>query len=381
MNKRYAGILVLLALIVGVAALFTRQREQSAQPALAAQLGQPLLKKLQAHDVASIVIRAPEATLTLTKKDKRWTVAEKNGFAADLNKVRKLVVNAIELRIGQVEPIGAKDRARFDLLDPAKPAPDSAGLATALTFKSANGHTLAELLIGKKYYKSTPTGSSATAPAAGRYVMLPDNPKQVFVVSDPLRLVSASSADWISKQGFAIHRLKTLTVKLADGGGYRIERSSESVPWKLARDARGARLDTSKANAAVYDLANVAIDDVATGGNAQTYGFDHPTLVTATTFDGLTYKLRIGALLVDRYPLRVQIEGTPRRELKLPKDLKPAAKAAREKSFAMEMSRLNERVAREKTLRDYVLFVAKSRFTELLKKESELLQQKAKKKS
>jgi Domain of unknown function (DUF4340) len=380
MNKRYAAILVLLAVIVGAAALFTRQHEQSAQPALAAQFGQPLLKKLKANEVASIVIRAPKATLTLTKKDNRWTVAEKNGFPADLDKVRKLVVNAIELRIGQVEPIGAKDRAHFDLLDPAKVAPDSAGLATALTFKAADGRTLAELLVGKKYYKRTPSGSSATAPADGRYVMLPDNPKQVFVVSDPLRLASAFSAVWISKDGFAVHRLKTLTVKLADGGGYKIERSSESVPWKLAQDARGARLDASKANAAVYDLANVAIDDVATGGNAQAYGFDHPTLVTATTFDGLTYILRIGRLLIDRYPLHVEIDGTPRRELTLPKDLKPAAKTAHEKSFAMEMSRLNERVAREKTLSSYVLLVAKSRFTELLKKESELLQQKAKKK-
>jgi len=380
MNKRYAGILILLALIVGAAALFTRQREESAQPALAAQLGQPLLKKLKASEVASIVIRAPEATLTLTNKDKRWTLAEKNGFAADLDKVRKLVVNAIELRVGQVEPIGAKDRARFDLLDPAKAAPGSAGLATALTFKAADGHALAELLIGKKYYKRTPTGSSANAPADGRYVMLPDNPKQVFVVSDPLQQVSALSADWISKDGFGVHRIETLAVKLADGGGYKIERSADGAAWKLAHGARGARLDASKANAAAYDLANVAIDDVATAGNAQAYGFDHPTVVTATTFDGLTYILHIGRLAIDRYPLRVEIEGTPKREFEQRKGEKPAATAARKNSFAAEMSRLDERVAREKTLNGYVLLVAKSRLAELLKKKSELLGQKAKKK-
>ena len=381
MNKRYAGILVLLALIVGAAALFTRQREESAQPALAAQLGQPLLKKLEASKVASIVIREPKATLTLTKKDQRWTVAEKNGFPADLNKVRDLVVKALELKVGQVEPIGAKDRARFDLLDPAKAAPDSAGLATALTFKAADGHTLAELLIGKKYYKSTPTGSSANTPADGRYVMLPGNTKQVFVVSDPLQLVSALSADWVSKAGFAVHRLKTLSVKLADGGGYDIERSADGAAWKLAHGARGARLDASKANAAAYDIANVAIDDVATGGNAQAYGFDHPIVVTATTFDGLTYILRIGRVAIDRYPLRVEIEGTPKREFEQRKGEKPEAKAAREKAFALEMSRLNERVAREKDLKNYVLLVAKSTFAELLKKKSELLEQKAKKKT
>ena len=377
MNRRLVSILAVLALIIGGAALYMQQREQSARPAVVAQLGRPLLKDLKANEVASIVIRTAKATLTLARKDTRWTLAERHGFAADFGKVGDLVVKAIELKVGQSEPIGEKDRARLDLLDPDKGAHAAEGLATSLKFKAADGRLLAELLIGKKYFKNGPVDDSAHAPADGRFVMLPDHPQQVFIVSDPLRLVSAASADWISKDGFAIERVKSIEVKPFDGDGYSLERSAESAPWKLANAKGGEPLDVSKANAAAYSLGKVEIEDVATNQPAETSPAP-PALVTATTFDGLSYTLRIGRLENDRYRLQVEVEGMPKREFEQRKDEKPDAKSAREKSFAAEMSRLQECIAREKDLKNYVLFVAKEKLADLLNTKSELLEQKKK---
>lgn len=375
MNKRVVAVLAALMLLLGGAALLMYRRDEASRPAAGARFGQTLLKDLKASQIASIVIREPAATLTLVKQDKGWSIAEKNGFPADLDKVTELVVKAVELKVGQVEPIGDKDRSRLNLLDPGKGAPNADGQATALAFKAGDGRILAELLLGKKYFKNEPEGDPAKAIGDGRFVMLPHDTKQVYVVSEPFRLARAAASEWIAKDGIAIERVKSLEVKLADGDGYRVERATDGADWKLER-AAGGKLDNAKANSATYSLAKVDIEDLAASAKPEDNGLDQPALVKATTFDGLTYTLRVGRLDKERYPVRIEVEGTPHREFEERKDEKPEAKAAREKSFDADMKRLDERVAREKALKDFTVLVAKSKFADVLKKKSELLQQK-----
>ena len=159
MNRQFLVILVVLLGVVGGGALLVFQQQSSQKPAVSAQLGQPLLKSLKASEVASISIRDPKDTLTLVKKDDRWTLAEKNGFAADLDKVTDLVVKAIELKVGQAEPVGEKDRERLNLSD---------ATATRVSFKAADGKLLAELLVGKKYFRKEPEGDASKSPGTGQ---------------------------------------------------------------------------------------------------------------------------------------------------------------------------------------------------------------------
>ncbi len=372
MNKQFVAILGILVVVMGGAALLVFRQGETAKPAVTAQLGQPLLKGLKASDVANISIREPKQTLTLVKKDNRWTIAEKNGFAADLDKVTDLVVKSIELKAGQVEPVGEKDRPRLSLAEAGKE-----GAATFLTFKAADGKVLAELLVGKKYFKKEPEGDSSKAQGDGRFVMLPADPKQVYIVSDPLRVASASTGDWISKDGFAIEKVKVLEVKPAEGAdGYRIERVTDGIDWKLG-GAPGQKLDVSRANAASYSLNKVEIEDLA-AADAVT-GLDKPTTITATTFDDLTYTLLVGKTEKDRTFVKVEVTGTPKREA-APSKPKPDEKAdekeKREKSAAEEIKKFEGRVVREKTLKDYVLVVQSKKLADTLKKRGDLLEQK-----
>lgn len=377
MNRQFVVILAVLVVIVGGGAILVFQEGQSAKPAVSAQLGQPLLKDLKASEVASIVIAEPKRTLTLAKKDARWTIAEKNGFPADLDKVTDLVIKSIELKAGQIEPLGTaeggdKDRARLNLRDPAK----GEGGATQVTFKAADGKVLGELLVGKKYFKKEPEGDTSKLTGDGRFVMLPAEPKQVYIVSDPLRTATAASSEWVAKEGIAVERVKTLEVKSADGNeGYRIERATDGIDWKLDKAAPGQKLDASRANAASYTMSKLEIEDLA-AADANT-GLDKPTVVTATTFDGLTYTLHIGRAEKDKAYVKVEVEGTPKREPPTPpKDEKAEDKEKREKAFAEEVKKLEERVAREKQLKDYVLVISQKRLEETLKRRSEMLEQK-----
>jgi hypothetical protein len=354
-NARVAIILMALLAVLGGGALFVHQREDSQKPADAATLGQPLLKGLQASQVAAIAIRQPKGAITIAKKDDRWVIVERGGFPADFDKVRGFVLQALSLKIGQAEPIGDKDRARLNL--------DASG--TAIEFLGSDGKPLAGLTAGKKYFKAE-TENPEKAPGDGRYVALPGDGKQVIVVSDPLTQASTRSADWISKAGFEVEKVKTLEMRDAGGAAWKIERAGDNADWKLAGMRGGEKLDIARANAAAYTFARLELADVAPkeAGPEET-GLAQPAIVTATTFDGLAYTLKLGKLEGDNYYATLAISGEP----------KPEGKDAEER-----LKKINQRLPREKALGGYTLLIPKARLEDIVRKRADLLVKKEEKK-
>ena len=355
MNARIVGVLLILLVALGGGALLVQQQQSSRGSADAGTLGQPLFKGLQASQVATIVIRQPKDAITIARKDERWVIAERGGFPADVEKVREFVVKAIGLKIGQAEPIGEKDRARLQL--------DAGG--TAVEFLGADGKPLARLTAGTKYFKVEPDNPEK-ANGDGRYVALPGDEKRVIVVSDPLAQASTRSADWISKAGFAAEKVKVMEVRHADGTNWKIERSGDNADWKLAGARADEKLDAGKANAASYSLSRVELADVApTDLKPEAAGLDKPTVVTATTLDGLTYTLKVGNPSGDNHYATITIAGEP----------KPEGKDAAER-----LKKFAERLPGEKALAGYTLLIPKSKLDDVLKKRGDLLAQKEEKK-
>jgi len=352
MSGRLVAALVVLLLALGGGALLLKQRGDAQRPAGAAALGQPVLKNLKAADIAAIAIRDGGATLTLESKDGAWRIAERAGFPADADKVRELVLKAIELKVGQSEPIGEADRARLKV--------DGSG--GMLEFRGADAKPLARLAIGAKYFKREP-GDRARAIGDGRYVQLPEEPKTVIVVSDPLTLASAKSADWIRHTGFAAEKVKAMEVALAGGEKWKIERARDDAGWKLAPSRAGEKVDTIRANSASYSLNSVDLADVAAPGMTPAdTGLDKPTAhIAATTFDGLAYTIRLGKLAGDNYYATVAVSGTAK---------------ATGGDAAERQKKIDERLPRERALAPHTLLIAKSKFEDILKKRAELLEKK-----
>jgi len=351
MNARLAAVLVVLLAVLGGGALLVYQQERARKPAAVEVLGQPVLRNLQAADIAALVIREPGATLTLQRRDANWVIAERAGFPADLGQVRQLVLAVLGLKVGATEPMADKDRARLGL--DAK--------ATRLEMRGADGNTLATLVVGKKYFKREPENADQ-APGDGRFVMLPETPNTVVVVADPLALATARSATWVTKTGFGAEKVRSMEVDLAGAGKWRVERPSVEGDWKLIPLYAGEKLDVLRANSATYSLNRVEIADVAApGARPEDTGLDKPTTVVASTFDGLTYTLKLGKLSGDDYFATLWVSGEPQ----------PAGAdaAARAKSLAA-------RLPAEKALAGHILLIARSKFEDVLKKRAELLEKK-----
>jgi hypothetical protein len=346
LNARLAAILVLLLVFLGGAALVLQRQETTQRPVNAGGLGQRVLKDLKAADIATIRIVEPKTTLTLQRKDDGWVIAERDGFPADMAKVREFVVSAIELKVGQSEPIGEKDRARLNLDEPGKktetPGKETETAGTQVEFAGADGKALAKLIVGKKYFKREPDNADK-APADGRFVMRPDEPATVYTVSDPLPQASARTADWIDRSGFKVEKVKTLEVRYPGGEGWRIERSGDNADWKLAGAKAGEKLEIPKANAASYSLGLLELADVAPK-DAKDTGLDKPTVINATTLAGVSYAIKVGRLEGDNYYVAFTSSGDQ---------------------------------AREKLLSRHVLLVPKSKLEDTLKPRAELLEKKA----
>jgi hypothetical protein len=334
MNARVAGILVLLLAVLGGAALLFQRQEGGRQPDASAPLGQPLLKNLKAAEVAAIRIVEPSATLTLKRKEDGWTIAERGDFPASLAGVREFVLKAIELKAGQSEPIGEKDRARLRV--------DASG--TQVEFQGADGKPLARMIVGKKYFKRDPDDPEK-APGDGRFVLLPDSPDRVHVVGDPLAQATAQSRAWIDRTAFKVEKVGILEVRFPDGESWRIERSGDNADWKLAGGApAGLKLDIARANAASYMLSQLELADVAAPAvaqNAAETGLDKPAVIKATTLAGATYEIKVGKLTGEDH--FVSFKGSADD-------------------------------AREKLLMQHVLLVPKSKLEDTLKKRPELLE-------
>jgi len=300
LNARFAAILVVLLTVLGGGALLLQQQETARRPSNVGELGQRLLKDLKAADVAAIRIVEPKATLTLQRRDDGWVIAERDAFPADLAKVREFVLKAIELKVGQSEPIGDKDRARLNLDEPGKKN-ETAG--TLVEFLGQDGKALAKVIIGKKFFKRE-VDSPEKAPADGRFVMRPEDAATVFLVSDPLSQANARSADWIDRSSFKVEKVKSLGVRYPGGDGWRIERAADNADWKLAGAKAGEKLEITKANAASYSLGLLELADVAPKAvkeDGKMSGLDKPILINATTLAGVSYAIKVGRLEQDNY--------------------------------------------------------------------------------
>lgn len=351
MNARLAAVLVVLLAVLGGGAVLVYQQRGAQQPEAAGELGQPVLKGLQAADIATIVIREAGTTLTLQRREAAWAIVERAGFPADLEQVRRLVLSVLGLKVGQTEGIGDKDRARMQL--------DASG--TRLEFRGADGSALATLVVGKKYFKREPRNAEREA-GDGRFVLLPEAPDTVYVVADPLPLATAASAPWVAKTGFGAEKVRSMEVTYPGGAKWRIARAGDDADWKLTPLYAGEKLDVIRANSASYSLNRVEIADVARPGlGTNETGLDKPITVVASTFDGLTYTLKLGKARGEDLYAMLWISGEP-------KATGPDA-AERGKQLA-------ERLPREKALAGHMLLISRAKFEDVLKKRAELLERK-----
>jgi hypothetical protein len=229
----------------------------------------------------------------------------------------------------------------------------------------------------KKKDPLNPLPNAVDGVPAGRYVLPAAAKDIVVVVSDPLTKAEANPAKWLSKDFFKADRIRTLAVG-PDGGApsWKIARTEEWGQWKFA--AGGGNLAAGRAVAAVNALTSMAFSDVAV--NAKPEDAEKPVVITAETFDNLTYTVRVAKPKSgEDYLVTVALAGEPpatRVPDKDEKAEKAEQKERRDKDFAETRKRLLERIGRERLLAKWTYVVPKKDVEPLLKERADLIAKK-----
>jgi hypothetical protein len=293
-------------------------------------------------------------------------VRERGDYAANFQEISDLMLKLLELKVTQSEQVGASLLPRLELSEPdkigdgdvtqpqkadgaaapkatgdavkpqssgdgakpqnsadaAKPqsSADAAkprrgeGTGILIEFQDAQNKNLARLVLGKIVKKKDPLNplpNAVDGVPAGRYVLPATAKDIVVVVSDPLSKADANPGKWLSKDFFKADRIKTLTVGPEGGApSWKIARSEEWGQWKFAAGA--GDLAAGRAVAAVNALGQMTFADVAVNAKPEDAG--KPVVVTAETFDNLTYTVRIAKQQSgEDYLVNVTVAGEPRK--------------------------------------------------------------------
>lgn len=375
MNRKQFLILVIALLVLGGAGFALFWQDIAAYRASGAKIGGKLLPGLKISEVAEMRLQDGKSQVTLVRKDKVWVVRERNDYTANFQEISDLLIKLAELKVVQSDTIGSSLLPRLELAGPGK----GEASGTLLEMKDSAGKVLASLTLGKKVLKKDPGNPLPIAQEgvpAGRYILPATGTQTVVVVSDPLASAEAKPGKWLAKDFFKAERIKTLSVAGDGGMQWKITRNEEYGQWKFA--AGGGNLDASAAVGAVNALGGLAFDDVAV--DAKSEDAEKPTTITAETFDNLTYAVKLAKKKSGSdYLVSFAVSGEPPAQRVPEKGEKPQDKERRDKDFAENRKKLNERISREKALAKWTYLVDAKGLAPLLKERAQMVAQAQKK--
>jgi len=347
MNRKQFLSLMFVVVLLGGAGLALFWQDITAYRDSGAKIGARLMPEMKISDVAKMRLQDAEQEVTLSLKDKVWRVEQRGGYPADFAEISGLILKLLDVKVVQAETVGASLHPRLNLLAPGKGVKEGSG--TLVELSDASGKVLASMVLGKVSLKKDPMNPLPNAKdgvPAGRHVLVAGRGDSVAVVSDPLEKAVAAPGAWVAKDFFKADRIRSLQLAGDGVSPWKIARDEEWGQWKFA--AGGGQLHPSAAVTATNALGNLAFSDVVIDDKA---GTEKVAVLTAETFDNLTYTIKLAPLANGDFVLRYTVAGTPPKTRKPEADAKTAEKpedaAKRDKEFADNLQRLEARVMLE----------------------------------
>jgi hypothetical protein len=336
------------------------------------------MPELKISDVAKLRLQDADKEVTLALKDKVWRVEQRGGYPADFAEISGLILKLLDVKVVQTETVGASLHPRLNLLAPDNAAKDKGandkgakeGTGTLMELSDASGKVLVSLVLGKVSLKKDPMNPLPNAKdgvPAGRHVLVAGRGDSVAVVSDPLEKAVTAPGAWVAKDFFKADRIRTLQLAGEGASSWKIARDEEWGQWKFA--AGGGQLHPSAAVTATNALGSLAFSDVVIDDKA---GTGKAAVLTAETFDNLTYTVRLAPLANGDFVLRYTVAGTPPKTRKPEAKEKPEDVAKLDKDFADNLQRLEARVMLEQARSQWAYVVPGKMAAPLLMKREQM---------
>ena len=378
MNRKQFLWLMLVVLLLGGVSIALFWQDITLYRDSGAKIGARLMPELKISDVAKLRLQDADKEVTLALKDKVWRVEQRGGYPADFAEISGLILKLLDVKVVQTETVGASLHPRLNLLAPDKAAKDKGandrgakeGAGTLMELSDASGKVLVSLVLGKVSLKKDPMNPLPNAKdgvPAGRHVLVAGRGDSVAVVSDPLEKAVTAPGAWVAKDFFKADRIRTLQLAGEGVSSWKIARDEEWGQWKFA--AGGGQLHPSAAVTATNALGSLAFSDVVIDDKA---GAGKAAVLTAETFDNLTYTVKLAPLANGDFVLRYTVAGTPPKTRKPEAKEKPEDVAKLDKDFADNLQRLEARVMLEQARSQWAYVVPGKMAAPLLMKREQM---------
>ena len=419
-RKQFLTLLVALVVLAaaGAGVLWS---DRSAWTRGDTRLGEKLLPALKAAEVAEIAIRSAQSEVHVLKSGAGWKVRERGDFPADPNLVSTLLLKLIELKVVQTEVVSDAQRARLQLVEPKPGAVPVAAAAkeakadakgdvkadakgdvkadakadakvdtkadtkvgtnvdtttgTVFELKDAGGKVLGRLLLGKTLTKQSDASGEPDVPA-GRYIIVGEHASGIAVVADPLKDADVNPSFWLDKDVMRADSVKSVTASGPDGNQkWSLSRAKEGDLMSFAGSSE--KPDPQKGQDTISAFYGITLLDVVADPVKTATGLDKPLTVTAQSFDGVTYVLKIGTKAgEDRYYAAVSSSGVPSKTREPGKGESAEDKTKRDKEFEENYKNRLERRERDRMMEKWAYIVPKTSIDAIMRDRLQLMPEK-----
>lgn len=209
--------------------------------------GQPLVPELARHinNVTAIELAQGDKSLTLERAGERWKVKQRDGYPANVEKARALV---LQLSSAEVVERKTANKERYSLLELEDPKGKDAK-ARQVRILDDKGKPLADVVLGKSRYDAFGSGRG------GFYVRRPGEAQTWLASGEPKAPLDVK--DWVQTSIFTTDsgKIARLTIEHPGEDGLVIEKSDDKDhKFKLATMPEGKKLKQG-----------VTIDQIAQG--------------------------------------------------------------------------------------------------------------------
>lgn len=379
MNKRQVLTLWVIAIALGAAIAFVKfGRNQETKGTTNRDAGQTLIESFPANEVASIEIKGAADATTLTKKDGKWLIAQRDNYTAKPSEVNGLLRTIGELKVTQGMQAGPSFAPRFGMDDASKD-PKEHGIA--LTFKDASGKELTKVTVGKTI-ESTATASPMGGGSSGRFVRNHADESGFYSVSELFSSLSDEPKRWLTEEFFKPEKIQSVSVTQAGKSDifWKVVRANEEGDFALEGASASEVIDPAVLNAFKSLFAFTRFEDIIPAAEVEKRAEnDKKQTLTIVTFEGFTYTITFaptkpGAVpppadpenpsppAEETYVVTINVSAEIPKERKKAEGEKEEDAKAKDAAFAERSKALSEKLEKEKALSSYTFQVSKASF-------------------
>lgn len=324
MNKRQVIVLWIIAVaLVVILAIVNSSKSDAYKSATERQRGETLLADFKPTEVASIGITAGEDSVTLTKKEDAWVVAERDDYPANFRDINQLLRTLAEVEITQGIEADLEFAPRFGM-DPE--ADDEAERGVELALSNDAGTELARLTFGKNTESAgDPMSPFGGGGATGRFVRNHADASGVYVTGELFPALSTDASSWLNEDFLRVEKIQSITVSKPGNESeteWKVTREDEDGDFELEGREENEELDTAATNPLKNLFSYARFEDVVTAADAESaWKKDERRQAVIETFEGFTYNITFGpedAEEGDNHLVRVTVTA------KIPEKRKPA---------------------------------------------------------